>query len=336
MNAKPIHFQRSPVSPSCPVLKCTSQSKTTSQSNPNVYKPIAYDNPLKLSKQAYALQQNILSLTHYAKANRLLELCLTLPDDLSPKEAQRRLNSYMTNVLRRICLTYVRVVGRTRKGRIHYHITFAMTDYFGNRPSGKRRLRNLRDFLTSAAARHGFGRATVARIRDIEGWSIYLARHVDQSRLRGDKKLKRVAYSTNFKRVCSTRLSSMSAFARRWRKAVGEVAKMYGYSPTAGRKWIWHHYREILDVANKLPMPTPDFNKAPRTVTWQGRVWSVLRMQEDPDLFLLTRAAEGDERLLCSGRAGASVEVYSMFSVHVTRQQLQRICNAQVICDSLR
>jgi hypothetical protein len=318
-----IQFQpSSAVSLPCPVKKYTTQSSQ--------HRNIDYDNPLRLSKKAYAVQQNILSLEHYWKTNRLLEVCLTLREDLPCREAQRRLNSYLTNVIRPRSLLYVRVTGRTRKGQIHYHITLAVSEYFGKRKSGKDRLTRLRKSLKDSAASHGFGRTTVSRVNDIEGWSIYLARHIDQSRLKSDKKLRRVSYSANFKRICMPRFSWTSPFAARWRRAVAEVAEQHGYKACdSSRKWIWTHYREILHCAGQLAIPERDFAVMPRTVFWQGKLWTVLRLQEDPNLFVLQRPAEGVERFLVAEPTERLGTVYSTITEHVWRRDLQRLVNAK-------
>jgi hypothetical protein len=318
-----IQFQpSSAVSLPCPVKKYTTQSSQ--------HRNIDYDNPLRFSKKAYAVQQNILSLEPQWKANRLLEVCLTLREDLPSKEAQRRLNSFLTNVIRPCSLLYVRVTGRTRKGQIHYHITLAVPEYCGKRKSGKDRLTNLRRSLKASAGKHGFGRTTVARVGDIEGWSIYLARHIDQSRLKSDKKLRRVSYSSNFKRMCMPRFSWTSPFASRWRRAVAEVATQHGYKASdLSRKWIWTHYREILERAKVLNIPERDFAAMPRTVFWQAKLWTVLRLQEDPNLFVLQRPAEGAERYLIAEPAERLGTVYSTITEHVWRRDLQRIVNAE-------
>jgi hypothetical protein len=318
-----IQFQpSSAVSLPCPVKKYLTQYSQ--------HRKVEYDNPLRLSKKAYALQQNILSLEPYWKANRLLELCLTLREDLPCKEAQRRWNSYVTNVIRPTCLVYVRVTGRTRKGQIHDHISLAMPDYCGKRKSGKDRLAKVRKMLIASARTHGFGRTTVARIKDIEGWSIYLAKHIDQSRVKADRKLRRVSYSANFKRVCMPRFSWTSPFAARWRRAVAEVANRHGYKVTdPSRKWIWTHYREILDCASELAIPERDFTAMPRTVFWQGRLWTVLRLQEDPNLFILQRLAEGIEKFAVCDPMGKYGVIYSTISEYVWRRDLQRVVNAE-------
>jgi hypothetical protein len=330
MIATNIQFQpSSAVSLPCPVKKGTTQSQNDlTQSHPS--RNIDYDNPLRLSKKAYAVQQNILSLEHYWKTNRLLEVCLTLREDLPCREAQRRLNSFLTNVVRPCSLLYMRVTGRTRKGQIHYHITVALAEYCGKRQSGKDRLTSLRRSLKASAGKHGFGRTTVARVGDIEGWSIYLARHIDQSRLRLDKKLRRVSYSSNFKRVCMPRFSWTSPFAGRWRRAVAEVAEQHGYKVSdPSRKWIWHHYREILERADALDIPKRDFAVMPRTVFWKGRLWTVLRLQEDPNLFVLQRPAQGAEQFAVSDPLGKYGVIYSTISEYMWRRDLQRIVNAE-------
>jgi hypothetical protein len=245
------------------------------------------------------------------------------------------LNSYLTNVIRSCSLLYVRVTGRTRKGQIHYHITVVTPEYFGKRKSGRDRLTNFRKSLRASAASHGFGRTTVARVKDIEGWSIYLARHIDQSRVKADRKLRRVSYSANFKRVCMPRFSWTSPFAARWRRAVAEVAEQHGYKACdSSRKWIWTHYREILGRASELHIPERDFATMPRRVFWQSNLWTVLRLQENPNLFVLQRPAQGPERFAVCDPMGRYGVIYSTISEYVWRRDLQRVINAQQLLTS--
>jgi hypothetical protein len=204
-----------------------------------------------------------------------------------------------------------------------------MEEYVGRRASGKKRLANLRTRLTTAANDYGFGRTTLSGVSDIEGWSIYLARHIDQSRLKVDRKLKRVSYSADFKRVCMPTFSWTSPFASRWRNAVAQIAESYGYKATdSSRKWMWHHYREILECADEMTLPKRDFDAMPRTVVWEGRVWTVLRFEEEPNLFVLQRSTEGSERFMVCDPSGKHGAVYSTMSEYVSRRELQRIINA--------
>lgn len=291
--------------------------------------PVQYDNPLSLSKPAYAVLQNLLSLTPYQKRSRLIDLCLTLSENLPFHEVSKRLNSFMTNVVRPCSVSFVRVTGRTRKGRIHYHIVLAMGNYYGRRRSGKRRLSRLRKRLKQRAVSHGFGITTVSLVKDIEGYSIYLARHIDRSRLREDRKLRRASYSANVKRVCMPKFSWASPFAWRWRQAVAETAKLYGYDSSASRKWVWTHYREILQCADSLFLPARDFKAIPRTVGWRDKLWTVLRLPENPSLFVLQRPAEHDERFNCWGATDRTKIIYSTITELVLRRDLQRIVNAE-------
>jgi hypothetical protein len=121
----------------------------------------------------------------------------------------------------------------------------------------------------------------------------------------------------------------MSPFAVRWRQAVAEVAEQHGYKVSdSSRKWIWTHYREILECANELPIPERDFAAMPRTVFWQGKLWTVLRLQEDPNLFVLQRPAEGTEQFAVCDPMGRCEVIYSTVTEYIWRRDLQRIVNA--------
>jgi hypothetical protein len=306
----------------CPVKKYVTQS-----SNPQT---IEYENPLGLSEKAYATQQNLLSLEPYWRKHQLLDLCLTLPEDLPAKRCQQQWNSFLTNVVRPLSSIFVKIIGRTRKGRIHYHIACVVPGYCGRRETGKARLSKIRKLLRRGAQTHGFGITTVARVRDIEGYSIYLARHIDRSRLTEDRKLRRVSYSAHFKRVCTTRFSWMTPFAIRWRKAVQRIAERYGYkSSDRSRRWVWEHYREIGEEAERLELCVPDFTMRPRTVLWENEIWTVLRFPENRNIFALQRPAAGDERFNSFGPIDRTRPIYTTVTKLVWRRHLQRLVNAQ-------
>ncbi len=312
--------------PPCPIKKGITQYQVPQVSSSS----INYDNPLSLSKAAYAALQNILSLAEHHRRFQLLDLCLTLSEDLPAKDVRKRLNSFLTNVVRPSARVFLRITGRTRKGRIHYHMALVMTEYYGKRASGKRRMVALRKLVKSKATAHGFGIITLRSVGDIEGYAIYLARHIDRPRLREDRKLRRVAYSSNFRRVCSVKFSWTSPFASRWRLAVAKMAKRYGHEPSeSSRRWIWNHYQEILECAESMAMPERRFAVVPRTLRWQGKVWTVLRLQEDPNLFVLQRPAEESERFAVYDLAGKFGVVYSTVSEYIWRRDLQRAINAE-------
>ena len=77
-------------------------------------------------KSAYALQVNVKSFIDYHGIDKVGFLTLTFADDIKdPKEAQRRFNSLRTNFLKQYYQHYIRVVERTKAGRIHFHLLVA-------------------------------------------------------------------------------------------------------------------------------------------------------------------------------------------------------------------
>uniref|UniRef100_UPI003B968B6E rolling circle replication-associated protein n=1 Tax=Eikenella corrodens TaxID=539 RepID=UPI003B968B6E len=77
-------------------------------------------------KSAYVLQLNVKSFIDRHGIDRVGFLTLTFADDVKdPKEAQRRFNSLRTNFLKHHYKHYIRVVERTKTGRIHYHLLVA-------------------------------------------------------------------------------------------------------------------------------------------------------------------------------------------------------------------
>lgn len=265
-------------------------------------------------------------------------MCLTFADDCPAKVANRRLNSFFTNVIRPACHSYVRFVGRTTKGRLHYHVLLVMANYYGRRRSGSERLRTFRKTIRQRARKHGFGITHVSTVRDVEGYSVYMAQHVDRARFTDDVNVKRVSYSSNFVRTCFPRFSWNTAFSKRWRNGVAAIAKKYDYSPNYPRKWVWQHYREIIEGIKTGAFGETDSQLYPRVVTWRGpdergndapAVWTVLRFAEDADIYALQRETVGDERFNVGQPIDRSRILYRTITHLVSRRDLQRIVNAQ-------
>jgi hypothetical protein len=83
--------------------------------------------PPKLSTQhrktAFILKESVSLLASRFGIERLGFLTLTFPDHVTcPKEAQRRFNSLVTNVIKPRYQEYLGVFERQKSGRIHYHL----------------------------------------------------------------------------------------------------------------------------------------------------------------------------------------------------------------------
>lgn len=80
-------------------------------------------------KSAYALELNVKSFIEKFGINHVGFLTLTFKDHVTDaKEAQRRFNSLRTNFLKKHYPNYIRVIERTKTGRIHYHLIVSVNE----------------------------------------------------------------------------------------------------------------------------------------------------------------------------------------------------------------
>lgn len=128
-------------------------------------------------KSAYVLQQSIKALSDAYGVHQLGFLTLTFAQHiLCPKEAQRRLNSLLTNVIKKRYREYVGVMERQKSGRIHYHL-LVVTDKDlktgvnfkeladGNYRSAPADLRSEWLFWRTTAKKYGFGRTELLPVK---------------------------------------------------------------------------------------------------------------------------------------------------------------------------
>ena len=198
-------------------------------------------------------------------------LTLTFADHVTcAKEAQRRLNSLMTHVVRKRYRDYVCVLERQKSGRIHYHLLvvlegdirtgvnfeeFGKGDYRSAAPA----LRSEWAFWRSTARKFRFGRTELLPLRSnkeaiSEYVGKYIAKHIGQ-RKEEDKGVRLVRFSKGI-RVGTTNFAWNSVRGWLWRAKVSEWAAKHGcrtmedvaaiFEPT----WAYTHRDEIL--ATKL------------------------------------------------------------------------------------
>lgn len=154
-------------------------------------------------KSAYALQVNVEAFINKFGLNHVGFLTLTFADNVQcPKEAQRRFNSLRTNFLKHTYRHYIRVVERTKTGRIHYHLLvatkedirrglnfrqIAAKDYRSANNAIKRHWQHLRQ----AMPRYGFGRSELLPVKtNSKGLARYVAKYIGKhidNRISADK-----------------------------------------------------------------------------------------------------------------------------------------------------
>ena len=231
-------------------------------------------------KAASALGWNVMSFSKKHGLENLGFLTLTFKDHVvCVKEAQRRLNSLLTHVIKPRYQDYIGVLERQKSGRIHYHLLVVIgfdirtgfdfagveaKDYSSANPA----IRAEWAFWRKTAPAYGFGRTELMPIKSSEeaiGKYIgkYIGKHME-SRQEADKGARLVRYSRGA-RVASTRFQFVSAGSQQWRsklKAFAHyVAERTGCEPTmegirdvCGPRWAYSHREFIVSLPGVSPL----------------------------------------------------------------------------------
>lgn len=199
-------------------------------------------------------------------------LTLTFRDHVvCPKEAQRRLNSLLSNVIKPRYTDYIGVMERQKSGRIHYHLLVHVGfdirsgfdfDAVSNQDytTASAALRGEWSFWRKTAPKFRFGRTELMPIKSTEeaiGKYIgkYIGKHME-NREEADKGARLVRYSRGA-RMASTRFQFVSDGSAQWRAKVGAfvhyVAYITGCEPTfdglreiCGPRWAYYHREFIM------------------------------------------------------------------------------------------
>ena len=191
-------------------------------------------------RTAFALQVNVQAMCDEHGLAQVGFLTLTFADHVTdPKEAQRRLNSLTTHVLRPRYGRCIRVIERQKSGRIHYHLlvnvgrdirTGVNFEEFERRSyrSAPMTLRCEWAFWRKTAKEYRFGRTELMPIRSTTeaiGRYVgkYIAKHLNFRQMR-DKGVRLVSYSGP--KIASTRFAWTSIGASLWRKKLGAFITM--------------------------------------------------------------------------------------------------------------
>lgn len=231
-------------------------------------------------KAASALGWNVICLAQKHGLENLGFLTLTFKDHVTcVKEAQRRLNSLLSHVIKPRYQDYIGVLERQRSGRIHYHLLVVIgfdirtgfdfdavsrNDY----RSANRLLRDEWSFWRKTAPAYRFGRTELMPIKSSEeaiGRYIgkYIGKHME-CRNDEDKGARLVRYSRGA-RTASTRFQFVTDGSAQWRFKVGTFvqyvaersgcdASFQGLREALGPRWAYHH-REFIASLPGLPEP---------------------------------------------------------------------------------
>jgi hypothetical protein len=230
--------------------------------------------PKSAERTAYSLQLNVAGMCQEHGIEKIGFLTLTFADHiLDPKEAQRRLHSLTTHVLKPRYGRCIRVFERQKSGRIHYHLLvavgadirtgadfgeFAKGDYRSASPA----LRAEWSYWRMTAKKYGFGRTELLPIKSTDqaiGRYVgkYIAKHLGM-RKNEDKGVRLVSYSGD--KSASTRFAWAGGKAKDYRRKLGLfVHMMYEAGAIAepttkamhvrfGSRWNWHWRDSILSL----------------------------------------------------------------------------------------
>lgn len=188
-------------------------------------------------KSAYALEQNVRGFIEHFGIEHVGFLTLTFADHVTdPKEAQRRFNSLRTNYLKKHYPNYIRVIERTKSGRIHYHLIVACKEDIRrglnfrqiaarNYKSANIHIRRHWESLRENLPKYGFGRAELLPVKtNSKGLARYVAKYIGKhinSRIAEDKGVRLCQTSIDkngtWKRATSN-FQFLSKGSEAWRK----------------------------------------------------------------------------------------------------------------------
>ena len=266
--------------PKIPCLFYTNNSRIPSPKTAR--KPLNPADSMQL-KTIISLRQNVEYFIEKYGYNNVGFLTLTFGDKIrDPKEAQRRFNSFRTDVLSSRYLAYIRVLELHDNNCIHYHLVVAFTsdirtgfdfDAYNfvkhsrltapirRRLTTNATLRAEWDALRRLCKSHGFGRHEVIPLRkDASAVAFYLSKYLAKTLVSRPKQLKGVRlveYSRGAK-ICSTRFSYVSKRASTFRQAIpcfiSDMASVHRHPATSdamalhhGKNWLWKFRAFIVE-----------------------------------------------------------------------------------------
>lgn len=192
-------------------------------------------------KTAFVLTETVHSLSQRFGLSFLGFLTLTFAQNIRcPREAQRRLNSLLSNVINKRYRSYVAVMERQKSGRIHYHLLVVLNfdartgfDFSGiarcDYSSACAELRSEWSFWRSTAKKYGFGRTELLPVKSSsDAIAKYVGKYISkhtENRLREDKGVRLVRYAKNA-RIGTTRFQFFTDGSRQWRDKCAVFAQM--------------------------------------------------------------------------------------------------------------
>jgi hypothetical protein len=227
-------------------------------------------------KSAFVLKESVQLLASKYGLEHLGFLTLTFRDHiLDPKEAQRRLNSLLTRIIKPRYRDYLGVMERQKSGRIHYHLLVALDRdirtgfdfaqvHEQNYSSASPCLRAEWSFWRKTAPSYGFGRTELLPIKSsteaiAKYVGKYIAKHMECRQV-DDKGVRLVRYSRGA-RAGTTRFQFQSEGSAEWRRKLAifaeivqarhpdqKVCELSDLSKVLGKRWAYNHREFILNL----------------------------------------------------------------------------------------
>ena len=263
-----------------PCLNSNISTETTDQITPGGTKERGLPALCRLStqhrKSAFVLKESVSQLAEKYGLECLGFLTLTFSQHITcPKQAQKRLNSLISHVIKPRYRDYVGVMERQKSGRIHYHLLIALEDDIrtgvdfseftqGKYISANATLRKEWAYWRKTAPLYRFGRTELLPIRSTteaiaKYVGKYIAKHIE-TRKPEDKGARLVRYSKGA-RAGTTRFQFQSDGSREWRRKVAifaqivqaqhpetPITELSDLAKILGKRWAYHHRDYILNL----------------------------------------------------------------------------------------
>jgi hypothetical protein len=229
-------------------------------------------------KTAEALRQNVQMMADKYGIHRIGFLTLTTPDEVTPKEYQRRFNSLRSHVLHERYGDRIKIVERgSKSGRFHGHLLVVLPfdirtgcnfEEFaqGNYSSAPQALRDEWAFLRETLPQYNFGRHELLPVKSTaEGIAFYVGKYVSKhvdGRIESDKGVRLVEYGKGA-RNWNSRFAWHTPKARLWRAKLASVGAVMGVhhsdglGKVLGRRWAYK-FRFIFRRIKLDPEKYPD------------------------------------------------------------------------------
>lgn len=238
--------------------------------------PLARPLSTQHRKSAFMLKLAVEKLANQFGIENIGFLTLTFRDHITcPKEAQRRLNSLITHVIRPRYIEYIRVFERQKSGRIHYHLLVVLpfdirtgVDFDALAKKDYRlapeSLRKEWTFWRKTAPKYGFGRTELLPVKSTAAaLGKYVGKYIGKTieyRIPEDKGVRLIG-SSKGARAGNCNFQFLSDGSKEWRRKLAIFAQIVQekhpetkintlkeLSEVLGKNWAYRFRDYIIDL----------------------------------------------------------------------------------------